>query len=51
MHFDEDETFTDGTNVGTNFLSVAVHEIGHVIGISHQVYDSAARMHPSYKGK
>jgi len=50
IHFDEDETFTDGTNLGTNFLSVAVHEIGHAIGISHEVYDTAAIMHAAYKG-
>ena len=33
LHFDEEETFTDLSEQGTNLLYVAVHEIGHNLEI------------------
>lgn len=48
-HFDEDETFTDGTYSGINLLWVAVHEFGHSLGLEHtNIY--GAVMYPYYKG-
>ena len=49
LHFDDDEQFTDGTDTGTNLLSVAVHEIGHVIGIGHSSIKKSV-MYPQYSG-
>ena len=48
MHFDDDETFTDGTLNGINLFSVALHEIGHLLGLSHSQHPSAI-MHKTYK--
>ena len=48
-HFDEDETFTDGTSRGTNLLWVAVHEFGHSLGIRHSSVRDAV-MYPYYTG-
>ena len=48
-HFDEDETFTDGTSSGTNLLWVAVHEFGHSLGIHHSDVRNAV-MYPYYTG-
>ena len=48
-HFDEDETFTDGTSSGTNLLWVAVHEFGHSLGIHHSDVRNAV-MCPYYTG-
>ena len=48
-HFDEDETFTDGTSSGTNLLWVATHEFGHSLGIDHSDVRNAV-MYPYYTG-
>ena len=48
-HFDEDETFTDGTSSGTNLLWVATHEFGHALGIEHSDVRNAI-MYPYYTG-
>ena len=48
-HFDEEETFTDGTSRGVNLLWVAVHEFGHSLGLEHtNIY--GAIMYPFYTG-
>jgi hypothetical protein len=52
IHFDNDEMWKKGAktmNDGVDFLSVAVHELGHSLGLAHSpVYNSI--MYPYYKG-
>ncbi|KAM7433617.1 hypothetical protein ABFA07_016190 [Porites harrisoni] len=48
VHFDDDETFTDGVSTGKNLFSVALHEIGHLLGLKHSA-KSDAIMHATYK--
>ena len=48
-HFDEDETYTDGTGAGTNLLWVATHEFGHSLGLYHTNVQGAI-MFPYYTG-
>lgn len=47
--FDEAETFTDLSHEGTNLLYVAVHEIGHNLGLRHSSVQDAV-MCPAYLG-
>ncbi|XP_030630738.1 matrix metallopeptidase-21 [Chanos chanos] len=48
IHFDDDEHFTaPNTGNGISLLKVAVHEIGHVLGLPH-IYRTGSIMQPSY---
>ncbi|XP_050980653.1 matrix metallopeptidase-21 [Labeo rohita] len=48
IHFDDDEHFTvPNTGSGISLLKVAVHEIGHVLGLPH-IYRPGSIMQPSY---
>ncbi|KAK3559787.1 hypothetical protein QTP86_020716 [Hemibagrus guttatus] len=49
IHFDDDEHFTaPNTGNGISLLKVAVHEIGHVLGLPH-IYRTGSIMQPSYR--
>ncbi|XP_037547421.1 matrix metallopeptidase-21 [Nematolebias whitei] len=48
IHFDDDEHFTaPSSHSGISLLKVAVHEIGHVLGLPH-TYRPGSIMQPSY---
>nr|Q90YC2.1 RecName: Full=Matrix metalloproteinase-21; Short=MMP-21; Flags: Precursor [Cynops pyrrhogaster]BAB62075.1 matrix metalloproteinase-21 [Cynops pyrrhogaster] len=48
IHFDDDEHFTaPSSDSGISLLKVAVHEIGHVLGLSH-IYQTGSIMQPNY---
>ncbi|XP_041053774.1 matrix metalloproteinase-21-like isoform X1 [Carcharodon carcharias] len=48
VHFDDDEHFvTPSSSEGISLLTVAVHEIGHVLGLSH-IRRPGSIMHPNY---
>ena len=35
IHFDDSDDYTVNSNNGKSLLKVAVHEIGHVLGLTH----------------
>ncbi|XP_008056171.1 matrix metalloproteinase-21 [Carlito syrichta] len=48
IHFDDDEHFTPpSSDMGISLLKVAVHEIGHVLGLPH-TYRTGSIMQPNY---
>ncbi|KAF7648484.1 hypothetical protein LDENG_00156350 [Lucifuga dentata] len=47
IHFDYDEHWTVGNDVGTDLLQVAAHEFGHVLGLQHSLVPGAV-MSPFY---
>ncbi|KAM8924616.1 matrix metalloproteinase-21 [Pelodytes ibericus] len=48
IHFDDDEHFTaPNSEQGISLLKVAVHEIGHVLGLSH-IHRTGSIMQPNY---
>nr|XP_004659252.2 matrix metalloproteinase-21 [Jaculus jaculus] len=48
VHFDDDEHFTPlSSDSGISLLKVAVHEIGHVLGLPH-TYRTGSIMQPNY---
>ncbi|XP_071497587.1 interstitial collagenase-like [Diadema antillarum] len=48
-HFDDAETYTDGTPQGINLFQVAAHEFGHSLGLGHSTVEEAL-MAPFYQG-
>ena len=49
VHFDDDETFTNGTSSGINLDWAAIHEFGHNFGLQHSNVRESV-MYPWYKG-
>ncbi|ESO10537.1 hypothetical protein HELRODRAFT_108967 [Helobdella robusta] len=48
LHFDDEEWWTDGVSHGKNLLQVAVHELGHSLGLEHSNHRGAI-MFPYYQ--
>ncbi|CAL8139136.1 unnamed protein product [Orchesella dallaii] len=49
IYFNDEVHWTSGSKQGINFLQVAVHEIGHVLGLGHSNVGNAL-MFPIYNG-
>ncbi|KAL1490885.1 hypothetical protein ABEB36_011564 [Hypothenemus hampei] len=48
IHFDDDEDWSVSSNDGTDFFTVALHELGHSLGLSHSTVSDSV-MFPYYK--
>ena len=48
IHFDDDELFTLNTIEGKDLSWVALHELGHSLGLEHS-YEKSAIMYPWYE--
>ncbi|MDI1435955.1 matrixin family metalloprotease [Polyangium sorediatum] len=48
IHFDDAESWSTSSS-GTHFETVALHELGHALGLGHSSYDYAV-MYPTYSG-
>ncbi|MEI6563380.1 MAG: matrixin family metalloprotease [bacterium] len=49
LHFDESETWSIGSAGGIDIQYVALHELGHALGLAHSA-DTKAVMYPFYNG-
>ncbi|XP_057297469.1 matrilysin-like [Hydractinia symbiolongicarpus] len=49
LHFDDAETYTYKSSSGTNYLWVATHELGHILGLEHDTNNKNAVMYPYYR--
>ena len=49
MHFNDDKKFSIGSRKGKNLLWIALHEIGHAIGVKHSAVKQSI-MYPYYRG-
>ncbi|XP_067131484.1 matrix metalloproteinase-21-like [Centruroides vittatus] len=47
IHVDDDEFFTIGSEQGTNLVKVAIHEVGHTLGLFHTSHQKSI-MHAVY---
>ena len=50
VHFDDDETFSTNGGRGVDLLWLAVHELGHSLGLEHTYNHPNSVMLPYYKG-
>lgn len=50
VHFDDDETFTINGGCGVDLLWLAVHELGHSLGLEHTYDHPNSAMFPYYTG-